>query len=393
MHRTHLSRLASRWATPRMNRQCIQLQRSMFQNPSVFNLRLFSTTAKGVDLESSAFDDPLNKTHTYRLVEGVDDAPIEDPSLITVVDMTPFWTGGEEGKACFARQLGQALESIGFAVLTGHRIDPSLFDRVAATVPDVFLLPEEAKQPFRQDTMGSSVGGWWPFKHSSGIHADLVEGWTFTRPAFAVPQHDTSATPQEASSFWPAAGLEPVFREWVLEAEQLFLPLMQSMLAHLGVDPHAYDTQLTDTNFFLRLNYYPPVSEADDASGAGRLIGHEDLSLFTLLPAPEVEGLQVWHRGLGSWVLVQVPKGSIIFNTGDYMQRITNDRYPSTTHRVGKPRNGSHLKRSRVSFPVGPFIESDQMLEVFPELGEAKYPPIKAHDFHQALIAKFNSEK
>jgi len=313
-----------------MNRQCIQLQRSMFQNPSVFNLRLFSTTAKGVDLESSAFDDPLNKTHTYRLVEGVDDAPIEDPSLITVVDMTPFWTGGEEGKACFARQLGQALESIGFAVLTGHRIDPSLFDRVAATVPDVFLLPEEAKQPFRQDTMGSSVGGWWPFKHSSGIHADLVEGWTFTRPAFAVPQHDTSATPQEASSFWPAAGLEPVFREWVLEAEQLFLPLMQvggddnrvyplawarssdlalqSMLAHLGVDPHAYDTQLTDTNFFLRLNYYPPVSEADDASGAGRLIGtamspassqlaslkvtagHEDLSLFTLLPAPEVEG-------------------------------------------------------------------------------------------------------
>jgi len=175
-----------------MNRQCIQLQRSMFQNPSVFNLRLFSTTAKGVDLESSAFDDPLNKTHTYRLVEGVDDAPIEDPSLITVVDMTPFWTGGEEGKACFARQLGQALESIGFAVLTGHRIDPSLFDRVAATVPDVFLLPEEAKQPFRQDTMGSSVGGWWPFKHSSGIHADLVEGLL---PALPSPSLNMTPVP------------------------------------------------------------------------------------------------------------------------------------------------------------------------------------------------------
>mmetsp|Transcript_48785 Transcript_48785/g.105888 ORF Transcript_48785/g.105888 Transcript_48785/m.105888 type:complete len:208 (-) Transcript_48785:88-711(-) len=165
----------------------------------------------------------------------------------------------------------------------------------------------------------------------------------------------------------------------------------QFSLSLIDACPTHHLTQLS--SFFLRLNYYPPVSEADDASGAGRLIGHEDLSLFTLLPAPEVEGLQVWHRGLGSWVLVQVPKGSIIFNTGDYMQRITNDRYPSTTHRVGKPRNGSHLKRSRVSFPVGPFIESDQMLEVFPELGEAKYPPIKAHDFHQALIAKFNSEK
>jgi isopenicillin N synthase-like dioxygenase len=34
---------------------------------------------------------------------------------------------------------------------------------------------------------------------------------------------------------------------------------------------------------------------------------------------------------------MKAPPGSIIINTGDYMQRITTTGLPSTTHRVGKP--------------------------------------------------------
>ena len=37
---------------------------------------------------------------------------------------------------------------------------------------------------------------------------------------------------------------------------------------------------------------YPPI-RGDEPAGAGRMLGHEDMDLFTLLPKPSHEGLQV----------------------------------------------------------------------------------------------------
>ena len=81
-----------------------------------------------------------------------------------------------------------------------------------------------------------------------------------------------------------------MFRRLCLAHEALILPVMQSLLLDLGCDPHLYDRRLTRTNFGQRLNYYPPMSAADEASGAGRLLGHEDVDLFTFLPAPAGRG-------------------------------------------------------------------------------------------------------
>ena len=67
------------------------------------------------------------------------------------------------------------------------------------------------------------------------------------------------------------------------------------------------------------------------------MLGHEDVDLFTFLPAQNVDGLQVYNQENGKWIRLNAPKGTIVRNTGDYMQRITNDRLPSTTHRVPKP--------------------------------------------------------
>ena len=122
---------------------------------------------------------------------------------------------------------------------------------------------------------------------------------------------------------------------------------------YLGCDPHLYDARLTGTNFGLRLNYYPPMSTEDDASGAARLLGHEDIDMFTFLPAPRVEGLQVLNRRNMKWIRLNAPPGTIILNTGDYMQRISNDIFPSTTHRVSKPRDSRAAPRAARLVPDG----------------------------------------
>jgi isopenicillin N synthase-like dioxygenase len=348
--------------------------------------------AHGVDAVSTEFErfDQVGRPQEYRLAESADEA-FDDEFEIKTCDMGLFFHGGPEGQAAFAQQLGQAMEEIGFAILVGHEVDPALYPTVPARVIELFTQPSlQEKLRFNAERVGSVKQGYFPIKETSDIHPDLVEGWVFCRRAFDLGE--PRETPYRASEFWPLPDAEPFFRRVVLAHERLILPITQSIFRYLGVDPHHYDRRLTKTNFGFRLNYYPPISREDDASGAGRLLGHEDVDLFTILPAPEVEGLQALNRKNGKWVRIKAPPGSIILNTGDYMQRITNDILPSTTHRVSKPRDPALHGTTRVSFPMAVYVWEDEMLEVLPGLPNPKYPPIKAITFHTRTTSKFYGE-
>jgi isopenicillin N synthase-like dioxygenase len=331
--------------------------------------------------------DQVRKAHTYRLAESEADQFDEDYQIATL-DFEPFLRGGAKDKTRFAEQFAGALREIGFAVLTGHGVDPALYDEMHDGVLDLFTTTSlEDKMRFRAARFGSVSQGYFPIEETSDIHPDLVEGWVWCRRAFDLPQHrDAPFRPEE---FWPRAEYEPFFRRLVLAHEPLFKPIAQAMFMGLGVDPHVYDGKLTGTNFGLRLNYYPPMTGEQDQSGAGRLLGHEDVDLFTILPATKVDGLQVWNHRSGKWVRMRAPYGSVIINTGDYMQRITNDLLPSTTHRVGKPSDRSHLSAARVSFPMAVYVWENEILEVLPGTGEPKYEPVKAIAFHTRSTSKF----
>ena len=331
--------------------------------------------------------DQVEKAHTYRLAEDEQDE-FDEEYRIATLDMAPFLAGDSGDKARFADSFAAALHEIGFAVLVGHGVDTALYDDAHDGVLELFETTALAdKLRFRAARHGSVAQGYFPIEETSDIHPDLVEGWVWCRRAFDIPQD--RAEPFRGEDYWPRADFERRFRPLVLAHEALFKPIAQAMFMGLGTDPNAYDRKLDRTNFGLRLNYYPAMSERQDRSGAGRLLGHEDVDLFTILPAPRVDGLQVWNHASGKWVRLRAPEGSIIINTGDYMQRITNDRLPSTTHRVGKPVDGSHLGRPRVSFPMAVYVWEDELLEVLPGLGEPKYPPVKAIAFHTRSTSKF----
>lgn len=331
--------------------------------------------------------DQVRKAHTYRLAEHESDQ-FDDDFEIATLDLEPFLRGNAQDKARFAASFGAALQEIGFAVLVGHGVDSALYDQIHDSVLDLFTsTPLEDKMRFRAKRHGSVSQGYFPIEETSEIHPDLVEGWVWCLRAFDIPQNRVG--PFRAEDFWPRAEYERQFRRLALAHEALFKPIAQAMFLGLGCDPHAYDGKLTDTNFGLRANYYPPMSADQDRSGAGRLLGHEDVDLFTILPATRVDGLQVWNHHSRKWVRLRPPQGSIIINTGDYMQRISNDRLPSTTHRVGKPRDGSHLAKARVSFPIAVYVWENEILEVLPELGPPKYEPITALGFHTRSTSKF----
>jgi isopenicillin N synthase-like dioxygenase len=334
--------------------------------------------------------DQVHKAHTYRLAEHESDRFDEEYEIATL-DLAPFLRGDARDKARFAEAFTAALEEIGFAVLVGHGVDAALYDAMEEQVLDLFTAtPLEEKMRFRAKRYGSVAQGYFPIEETSDIHPDLVEGWVWCRRAFDMPQQRTA--PFRVEDYWPRPEYERQFRRLALAHEALFKPIAQAMLQGLGCDPHLYDARLTETNFGLRANYYPPLSAEQDRSGAGRLLGHEDVDLFTILPASRVEGLQVWNHRSGKWVRLNASPGSLIINTGDYMQRISNDRLPSTTHRVGKPRDGSHRTQARVSFPIAVYVWENEMLEVLPGLGEPRYEPIRAIAFHTRSTSKFYGE-
>ncbi|HEY6842906.1 MAG TPA: 2OG-Fe(II) oxygenase family protein [Thermoanaerobaculia bacterium] len=311
----------------------------------------------------------VEKKQSYHLAEDPREA-FDDDFQIRTCDMR---------SPDFARELGDALREIGFAILEGHGVDAALYDEAERKIIEMFeRLSLEDKLRFRAQRHGSVNQGYFPIHETSMQHPDWVEGWVFCRRAFERP-----------NEFWPLPEYAEFFRRLVEAHERLILPVMQAMLASLGCDPHLYDRKLTGTNFGLRLNYYPPVTREMDDSGAARLLGHEDVDLFTFLPAPRVEGLQLLNRRNMKWIRLDAPPGTIILNTGDYMQRISNDIFPSTTHRVSKARDPQQRGRKRVSFPMAIYVWEDEVLEVLPGIANPKYAPMKAIEFHTAITSKF----
>lgn len=331
--------------------------------------------------------DQVRKAHTYRLSESsAGDEQFDEDTLIRTCDMGDYFHGGRDGRRRFSSALGAAMEEIGFAVLINHGVDVSLLDRAEQTVHRFFeSIPEPERDPYLAQRQGSVNQGYFPIRRTTIIHPDLVEGWVFCRRAFDLDARDGF----DASAFWPRPGFEPVFRELVEAEERLIVPIMQSILDYLGCEIGLYDDKLRRTNFGLRLNYYPAPERLAKAPSGGRMLGHEDVDLFTFLPAPSIEGLQVLNRRNMKWIRLNAPRGSIILNTGDYMQRISNDRLPSTTHRVSQPRQAEDMRRARVSFPMAVYLWEDEILEVLPGLGEAKYPPVSAIAFHTRTTAKY----
>lgn len=347
-----------------------------------------TTKEKGISAFNQDFRkfDQVKKEQKYHLAEKENLEEFDEEYQIKTCDMRLFFEGGDEGRKQFAAELGDALEGIGFAILSGHGIEQELYETAEEKILELFETTSlEERMKYEAARFGSVNQGYFPIKETTIIHPDLVEGWVFCRRAFDL---DGEIDYRE-NDFWVKPGFEPVFRKVVQQQEKLILPVMQSILRYLGCQPHLFDIKLTGTNFGFRLNYYPPINEEDDASGAGRMLGHEDVDLFTFLPAQNVEGLQVFNRANNRWIRLNAPRGSIILNTGDYMQRITNDRLPSTTHRVSKPRDKSLFSKPRVSMPMATYVWENEILEVLPGLGTPKYEPIPAIKFHTNITSKY----
>ena len=283
--------------------------------------------------------------------------------------------------AGFAQALGQSFETYGFAVIVDHGIDADLIARGWELTQQLFALPEPVKQRyFRPELAGAR--GYTPFgteiAKDADLH-DLKEFWHIGRdlpPGHRFRDH-------MADNVWPAevAGFRESFAALYAAFDRVGNQLLGAIAQHLGLAPHWFDAAVQDGNSVMRLLHYPPI--AIDAEGV-RAGAHGDINLITLLLGAEEAGLQLLMRD-GSWLPIVPPHGALVINVGDMLERLTNNRLPSTIHRViNPPPERRHI--ARYSMPFFLHLASDFVIETLPQCIDATHPnrypePITADAF------------
>jgi isopenicillin N synthase-like dioxygenase len=275
-----------------------------------------------------------------------------------------------ENPTAFAKLLGDSFAQSGFAIIADHGIDAGLIARSWALTTDFFALPEPVRLSYKSPFGGQR--GYTPFGVEIAKGArdnDLKEFWHVGRTLPPGHRFDSSMPP----NLWPAE--LPAFRETLSALYAAFDKagdrLLSAIALYLGLDADWFCAPVRDGNSILRLLHYPPVSP--DAPGV-RAGAHEDINLITMLLGAEEAGLQLLDRS-GQWRAVEPPPGAMVVNVGDMLQRLTNHRLPSTTHRVINPppeRRGV----SRYSMPFFLHLASDFEIRTLPGCISADRPDL-----------------
>jgi len=286
----------------------------------------------------------------------------------------------------FAHKLGRSFEDYGFAVLADHGIPDELIQRAEAKAKAFFALPEEVKRKYLIPG-GGGARGYTAFgvETAKGNDAfDLKEFWHVGREL--PPGHPFSDT--MAPNIWPAEveGFKETFLELYGAFDEAGLKVLKAIARHLGIDEDYFIDTVRDGNSVMRLLHYPPQ---DEPTGKHIRAGaHEDINTITLLLGAEEAGLQLLTKE-GRWIDVSPRPGELVINIGDMLQRLTNGKLRSTSHRVINPAP-ERASKARYSMPFFLHFRPDFMIEALPSTvppGEQpKWPPITAHDYLQERL-------
>ncbi len=287
----------------------------------------------------------------------------------------------------FALDLGRSFERFGFAIIADHGVDGALIDRAWDRTKAFFALPTEVKLHYDAAALAGQRGytAFGTEIAKDGDKHDLKEFWHVGRdlpPGHPFRNHmPDNIWPDEVDGFQET--LSALFSAFDVAGGHI----LSAIARHLGLAPDWFVPTVENGNSILRLLHYPPIPVDADGIRAG---AHEDINTITLLLGAEEAGLQLLGKH-GNWLDIDPPPGAMVVNIGDMLQRLTNNRLPSTTHRViNPPPERRHLPR--YSMPFFLHFASDFLIETLPSCIDDAHPnlypqPITANDYlRQRLV-------
>ncbi len=309
------------------------------------------------------------------------------PSSVPVIDLAPWRSGDEAGRTAVAAQVDDALQRIGFFLVTGHGVDSELRAAVRAEARGFFGLPAETKQRYAVTVGGR---GWLP----PGVEANGYAEGTATPPdlkeSFAVGADQPTGDPA-VDGYWfqpnvyPAEipGLAPAVVGYLAAMRSLADELLVVCAAALGLETDFFTRHTGHATHTLNVNWYPPMTlTGAPEPGQYRIGPHTDFGTVTVLDRePGRGGLQVWTED-GGWEDAPYEPGAFTINTGDLLARWSGSRWKSNRHRVLPPQ-AEAPDEDLISLVYFYEADHDAVIEALrPPLGRrGDYGPVRSAEF------------
>ena len=273
---------------------------------------------------------------------------------IPVVNLSEFLSTNAEKKKDFVEKLGSAFETVGFVAVKSHTIPDKLIADLYNFVQKFFSLPLQKKLKYEIKGLAGQRG-YTSFgkEHAKGSEApDLKEFFQFgqtLQSAINNADYPENVKVGEVHELYNT--LYKAYRHF----EKAGNALLQAIAVYLKLNENYFEQYLQDGNSILRCIHYPPITQ--EPKSAIRAEQHEDINLITLLVGSSADGLQILTKK-GEWVGITSLPEHIVVNVGDMLQRLTNNKLRSTTHRViNPPKELWHTSRFSMPFFLHPRSE------------------------------------
>ena len=266
------------------------------------------------------------------------------------LDLNDYIKGTPEQKRRFSDDIGKAYNETGFVTIANHGMTPELMEDLYTEVKKFFTLPDDQKLKYEKPELAGQRGYTSKGKEKAkdSKTPDLKEFWQSGQVVEdgdpVKDEYPDNVIVEELPRF------NEVTREVYKRLEYAGKHLLRAISVYLELPENYFDDKVNNGNSILRAIHYFPIENTDalpdDAVRAG---AHEDINLITLLIGASADGLEVLTRD-NQWFPVKANAEDIVVNVGDMLQRLTNNRLKSTTHRVVNPPR-EFMKSSRYSVP------------------------------------------
>jgi isopenicillin N synthase-like dioxygenase len=204
--------------------------------------------------------------------------------------------------------------------------------------------------------------------------------WSYS-PEYDPETKDLAAIPEETKPYlrgeefvWEGTAHLPGFKEASIAYWQACLTLSRRLVRifalSLSLPEDYFDHVTTYPGSDGVYNFYPAMTP--DAAATSKDVGlgsHTDLQCFTILWQDMSGGLQVLNSR-GEWIKVSPIADTFVVNIGDFLMRLSNDRFQSTVHRVY---NRATVDRLSMPFFFG--FNFNETCSVVPTCTDADNPP------------------
>ncbi|KAJ9633549.1 hypothetical protein H2204_006932 [Knufia peltigerae] len=299
--------------------------------------------------EIAVWGDPYKANGHFGTDEKSTLAIAGDFKDIPVIDISGIFSPDLKDRKAVADQVRDACVRVGFFYAQGHGVPQEMIDKTFDWAERFFEQPFEKKMELFINNQ-DNYRGYTPMFGSGkpdidGLaNANEAFDWGLDAKLNDDPEYACSDPYMKGSNVWPKQlpGFEEHLSQYYGKVRDLGRVMARNVALSLGLPEDSFDPYLTHPGCSAVVAHYPPMETTSTKLG---LDPHTDNEFLTFLAPGKVRALEVLNRD-GQWISAPPIEGTYVVNVGDQLQRLTNNLYISTKHRVI-----NHTGEERISVP------------------------------------------